>query len=184
MAANISTQLQLSRCQERGSVYPRGTVRHVMAGWRSFSSWGIPRGIPWHFDNFFPKMYTLISHFSFKFGSCGYRGPWFRDLRFLSYSIGQFSEVSLQRCFRGLNWDIYSTKKSKQTIWLNWLWIREFNYDVYFVTLNDLDHATLKSCFLSFRATPGTPPISYFYPSKCFPMICLSRQKIKKCVFL
>ena len=61
--------------------------------------------------------------------------------------------------------------------------IREFNYDIYFVTLNDLDHVTLKSCFLLSRVTPGTPPISDFYPSKYFPIICLSRQKIKKVRF-
>ena len=105
------------------------------------------------------------------------------DLRFLSYSLGQFSEVSLQRCFRSQNWDIYSTKKSKQTICLNRQRIREFNYDFYFMTLNDLDHVTLKSCFLLSRVTPGTAPISDFYPSKYFPMICLSKQKIKRCVF-
>ena len=35
-------------------------------------------GIPWLFDIFFPKMYTLISPFSFKFGSWGYIGPWFQ----------------------------------------------------------------------------------------------------------
>ena len=51
------------------------------------------------------------------------------------------------------------------------------------MTLNDLDHVTLKSCFLLSRVTPGTPPISDFYPSKYFPMICLSRQKIKKVRF-
>ena len=43
--------------------------------WRS---WGIPR----HFDKFFSKMYTLISHFSFKFSLWGYHWAWFQLWRY------------------------------------------------------------------------------------------------------
>ena len=33
-------------------------------------------------------------------------------------------------------------------MWLNTQCTRDFNYDIYFVTLNDLDLVTLKYCFL------------------------------------
>ena len=86
-------------------------------------AWYDSRGIPWHSDNNFPKMYTIISHFSVKIWVMGLSLAlistvtiWTRcDPRFLSYSLGQLSEVSLQRCFRSQNSDIYSTKKSEQT---------------------------------------------------------------------
>ena len=66
-------------------------------------------------------MCTHTSPFSSKFGSWGSWGlistvtisPRF-DLRFLGYSFGHFSEVSLQRYFRRQNLDSYSAKSPNQ----------------------------------------------------------------------
>ena len=139
-------------------------LKQCLGDLNRFSSWlkWIPRcwfrstrltrnsGVPRHFDKSkTPSSLTFCSFFLFMGLSWALTSAVTIsnrcDLRFLSYSLGQCSEVSLQKSFRSQNWDIYSTKKSKQITWINWQWIKEFNYDIYFVTLNDLDHVTLKS---------------------------------------
>ena len=106
------------------------------------------------------------------------------DLRFFSLTSGSLARSACRGAF-GVKIDIFIQPKSQNKLCgLTANESREFNYGIYFVILNDLDHMTLKFCFLLSRVTPGTPPISDFYPLKYFPMICLSRQKIKKCIFL
>ena len=70
------------------------------------------------------------------------------DLGFLSYSLEQFIEVSLQRYLWRQNWDIYAEKKSKSMMWFNTQRIREYNFGSSFVTLNDLENVTSKAVCL------------------------------------
>ena len=101
------------------------------------------------------------------------------NLRFLSYSLGQFSEVRLQRYFRCQNLYIYSTKRSKQSMWLadneseylimtfiSWPWmiLTTWPWNLVFFYL----------------AWPRMHLRFLILPLKILPMICLSRQKIKK----
>ena len=74
------------------------------------------RGIPRHFDNFFSKMDILIffqvfvqiwlMELSWSLISTVTISTRF-ELRFLSYSLRQFSVVGLQRYFRRQNGNIY-----------------------------------------------------------------------------
>ena len=144
------------------------------------------RSVPWHFDNsFFQNVYPHLSLFVLIWVMGLSRALILTvtistrcDLRLLSNSLGQFSEVSLQRSFRSQNWYIYSTKKSKQTMWLHWQWIRELNYDIYFVTLDDLDHVVLKSCFIS--CDPEYSSDFWFLPLKVLPYDLPFKAKNKK----
>ena len=68
--------------------------------------------------------------------------------RFTSYSHGQLSKVSSQSYFWMPIWGLYSVKRFKLIMWFNTQRIRGFNFDVYFVILNDLDHVI--SIFLFF----------------------------------
>ena len=75
-------------------------------------------------------------------------------------------------------------------MWVKAQWTKEFNFNIYFVALNDLDHATSKSFFfdskwplLWFIISPpliGAPLIYDFHPSKYLSINSLSKEKIKK----
>ena len=85
---------------------------------RFVDMWGIPR----HFDILFSKMYVR-PHLSFLVQICLMRLSWDListvtspqfHLRVSELCLGQCGEVSLQRCFRRQNWDIYSEKSPNQ----------------------------------------------------------------------
>ena len=129
-------------------------------------------------------------HFSFKIESWGYRGPWFQLWQYQLDLTSGFWVIASGILARSACWgafgvkiEIFIQRKSQNKLYGLTDRIRKFDYDIYFVTLNDLGQVTLKSCFLLSRVTWGTSPISDFYNSKYFPMICLSRQKIKKVLF-
>ena len=117
-----------------------GQASHKGLSWSS-------RGSPWHFDNFFPKRYTLISHFLFKFGQWSYHGPWFQLWQYQLDVTSGLQVIASDNLVRsawrgafGVKIEIFNQwiSQNKLTMWLNWQWIREFNYHIYFVTLNDL----------------------------------------------
>ena len=106
------------------------------------------------------------------------------DVGFLSYSLGQFSDVGLQRYLRRKNWEIYSAKCPNQTCvithnvpdtsilaYVSWYWMTLITWPrnlVFFDLVWPQVHTRL---------------IYDFDPSKFLTFHCLSKQQIKRCVF-
>ena len=112
------------------------------------------------FRHFFPKMYTLISHFSFKFGSCGYRRTRFQLRRYRLNLLSGFW-VMASGCLAMSAWRVFPEEKLeyffKEKKQINDIFKQTINHRVqfyiYFVSKNDLDHVTSTSSFLWSRVT-------------------------------
>ena len=136
-------------------------------------------------------MYTLISHFSFEFGLCGYRGTWFQlriyrlnltsgfwvlasgSLAMLAWRV--FLEEKLKYLFREKKSQIHD--KSKQTM------NQRVQFYIYFVTLNDLDHVTSSSSFLWSRVARVHLWFQIFNPQNISKLIACQREKWKGWIF-